>query len=92
MQDSTAKEKPLKDEAKDAAIVINGRRVTVSERELSFDRVVELSGQPTGPDIEFTISYRRGHGDKPEGSLVQGGEPVKVKEGMVFNADPTNRS
>lgn len=73
-------------------IYINGREVTVSEKELTFDQVVALSGMPTGPDIVFTISYRKGHGDTHEGSMVEGGSPVKVKKGMVFNVSSTNRS
>lgn len=76
----------------ETSIVINGREVPVSEKELSFDEVVALSGMPTGPDIVFTISYRKGHGEKPEGSMVEGGPPVKVKKEMVFNVSSTNRS
>ncbi len=73
-------------------IIINGRSVEVAQKELTFDEVVALSGLATGPDITFTITYRRGHGDKPEGSMVENGDPVKVKDGMIFNVDPTTRS
>jgi hypothetical protein len=73
-------------------IFINGREVKVSEKELTFDQVVALSGMPTGPEIVFTISYRKGHGEKPEGSMVEGGGPVNVMKGMVFNVSSTNRS
>jgi hypothetical protein len=73
-------------------IIINGRSVVVSEDELTFDEVVALSGLATGPNITFTITYRRGHGEKPDGSLVENGPPVKVKDGMIFNVDPTTRS
>ena len=78
--------------AREVTIVINGRRVKTDKKELSFDEVVALSGLPTGPGIVFTITYRRGHGDKHEGSMVEGGEAVKVKDGMIFNVDSTNRS
>jgi hypothetical protein len=78
--------------AREVTIVINGRRVKTDKTKLTFDEVVVLSGLPTGPDIMFTITYRRGHGDKHEGSMVEGGEPVKVKDGMIFNVDSTNRS
>jgi hypothetical protein len=77
---------------KDTKIIINGRAVETTLKELTFDQVVELSGMDTGPNIIFTITYRRGHGDKPEGSLVEGGAPVKVKENMIFNVTSTNRS
>ena len=46
---------------------------------------------PTGENIVFTITYRRGHGDKPEGSLVEG-ETVKIKKGMIFNVTATDKS
>lgn len=74
-------------------IVVNGREKTVTVRELSFADVVALAFDPppTGPDIVFTITYRRGHGEKPEGTLVEG-ETVKVKEGMIFNVSVTNKS
>jgi len=74
-------------------IVVNGREKTVTSKELTFDEVVNLAfddPQP-GPNIVFTITYRRGHGDKPEGSLVEGGT-VKVKDGMIFNVTRTDKS
>lgn len=46
---------------------------------------------PTGPNIVFTITYRRGHGDKPEGTLVEGGT-VRIKDGMIFNVTATDKS
>lgn len=79
-------------EGRERTIVINGRSIQTTERELDFAEVVALSGLPTGPDILFTITYRRGHGHKPEGSMVEGGPAVKVKDGMIFNVDATNRS
>jgi len=42
-----------------ATVVIKGRSVELSEDDLTFDRVVELSGLPTGPNLVFTITYRR---------------------------------
>lgn len=92
MSSTAATSKPVDERGHDTTIVINGRSVVVTAKELTFDQVVELSGLPTGPDVVFTISYRRGHGNKPEGSLVQGDDPVKVKDGMIFNVDCTTRS
>lgn len=78
---------------KDLTIVVNGREKVVSSKELTFDQVVALAFEnpPTGPYIVFTITYRRGLGDKPEGSLVEGG-PVRVKNGMIFNVTATDKS
>ena len=46
---------------------------------------------PTGENWEFTVTYRRGHGPKPQGSLVAG-ETVRVKKGMVFDVQATDKS
>ena len=86
------KEKP--DEAdKTVTIIVNGREKTVSEKGLTFDQLVNLAFEnpPTGEFICFTITYRRGQGSKPEGTLVEG-EVVKVKKGMVFNVTATDKS
>ena len=39
----------------------------------------------------FTVTYRRGRGDKPEGTLVEGGQ-VRAKNRMVFNVTATDKS
>jgi hypothetical protein len=74
-------------------IVVNGQQKTVEASELSFEQVVALAFDPvpTGPNVMFTITYRRGHGDKPEGTLTEG-ESVKVKEGMIFDVTATDKS
>ena len=80
-------------EHKDFTIIVNGRQKTVSARELSFAEVIALAFDPppTGQNTIFTITYRRGQGNKPEGSLVEG-ETVKIKEGMIFNVTATDKS
>ena len=77
----------------DTTVVVNGRDRTVSDDELSFEQVAALAFDPvpTGPNIVITITYRRGHGNKPEGSLLAG-DTVKVKEGMIFNVSVTDKS
>ena len=39
----------------------------------------------------FTVTYTRGEGHKPQGTLVEG-ETVKVKDGMIFNVTATDKS
>lgn len=80
-------------DTKQVTIVVNGTEKEVPKKEeLTFQEVVDLAdGLPKGPNIEYTITYRRGHDDKPAGSLVPGGE-VKVKQGMIFNVTATDRS
>ncbi len=91
---STQEDTEQEDEGgeKDITLVVNGRQKVVSDKELSFDEVAALAdGLPSGPYIVYTITYRRGHGNKPEGTLAEG-ESVKVKDGMVFNVTATDKS
>lgn len=77
---------------KEVTIIVNGRQKVVTKDELSFDEIVALAfdSPPTGDNIIFTITYRRGHGNK-EGTLAQG-DTVKIKNGMIFNVTATNKS
>jgi hypothetical protein len=79
------------DNDKDFAIIINGREKVVTMRELSFTEIVALANLPAGPNFFYTVTYKRGHGDKPEGVLVEG-EKVKIKKGMIFNVTATDKS
>ena len=79
---------------KEISIIVNGREKRVPKHDpLTFDEVVALAydNPPTGPYVCFTITYRRGQGNKPEGTLVEG-ESVKPKEGMIFNVTATDKS
>ncbi len=82
-----------KEHAPHFTIIVNGRQKLVTKKELTFAEVVALAfdNPPTGPNIVFTITYRRGEGNKPEGTLVEG-ETVKIKEGMIFNVTATDKS
>jgi hypothetical protein len=74
-------------------IIVNSRPKIVTSRELEYPEVLQLAFDPvpTGPDYLFTVVYRRGHGNKPEGTLVAG-QSVRVKEGMIFDVTATNKS
>ncbi|SMD25563.1 multiubiquitin domain-containing protein [Lentzea albidocapillata] len=74
-------------------VVVNGRTKIVTTDELTFEEVVGLAYDPvpSGPNWVFTVTYRRGHGNKPEGTLAPG-ESVKVKKGMIFNVTATDKS
>lgn len=79
---------------KPTTIIVNGRQHTVTTKELSFSDVVALAydnNPPTGSNWLFTVTYRRGEGNKPEGSMVEG-DSVRVHEGMIFNVTATDRS
>jgi hypothetical protein len=74
-------------------IIVNGREKVVTKKELSFAEIIALAFEtpPSGPNIVFTVTYRRGHGDKPEGTLLPG-ETVRIKRGMIFNVTATDKS
>jgi len=77
---------------KEYTIIVNTREKVVTEKELSFSDIVALAYEtpPTGPNIVFTVTYRRGHGNQ-QGSLVEG-QSVKIKDGMVFDVSCTDKS
>ena len=79
--------------SKSTVIIVNGRQKVTKAKELSFDDVVRLAfDDAIFNDVTiYTITFKRGHGDKPEGTLVEG-ESVKVKEGMIFNVARTDKS
>lgn len=74
-------------------IVVNAQNKVVTSKDLTYEEVVELAypTPPTGENVVITVTYRRGHGNKSEGTLVAG-ESVKAKEGMVFNVRATDKS
>jgi hypothetical protein len=74
-------------------ITVNAREKTVASKELTFNEVVALAFNPvpSGENIVVTVAFRRGHGNKPEGTLSEG-ETVKVKDGMIFDVTATDKS
>jgi multiubiquitin len=74
-------------------IIVNTRKKDVTKPKLSLDEVVRLAYDPvpTGPNILFTITYRHGPRQNPEGEMLEG-QTVRLKNGMVFNVKHTDRS
>jgi len=74
-------------------ITVNTEPKTVCKRLLSYDDVVELSGEkpPTGTDPEMTVQFEDADRRHPDGTLFSG-DFVKVKNGTIFHVSPTNRS
>jgi hypothetical protein len=75
------------------AIVVNAQPKEVAEPKLTFDDVVKLAFPipPEGQNILFTIKYRKGPAVNPKGSLLEG-QAVRIKDGMIFDVTPTDRS
>ncbi|MCO4099462.1 MAG: hypothetical protein HEQ38_08695 [Gemmatimonas sp.] len=73
-------------------IYVNAEPHLVSDKDISFEEVVALArGLPTGPNILYGVTYQRGHGNKPMGTLVAG-QTTKVKNEMIFSVTATDRS
>lgn len=74
-------------------IIVNGRPKIVTEKKLSFTEIVALAfdNPPSGPNIMFTITYRKGPHKNQEGTLLEG-KTIKIKNGMVFNVTATDKS
>jgi hypothetical protein len=76
-------------------IIVNGRQKTVPKNsELTVAQVIALAFDepPSGPNVEFTITFRKGGNEnRPEGTM-KGDETVKAKEGTVFNVTATDKS
>ena len=78
------------EKTKTVSIIVNTRSHAWVEREISFEQAVELAfpGQPYDP-AGTTVEYSRGHGHDRS---LRPGESVRVKDGMVFDVEPANRS
>ncbi len=79
---------------KEYTIYVNSRPKLVAPKELlTFEEIVALAfgAIDYNLNIVYTVTYRRGDGNKPEGTLVQG-ESLKPKEGMIFDVTRTDRS
>jgi hypothetical protein len=74
-------------------IYVEGKPYEWTKDEITYAEVVtlEVPDYPAHPEITYSVKYRNGHGNKPEGILVPGAS-VKVKEGMVFNVRSTGQS
>lgn len=74
-------------------IFVNGIEHKVPKEEISYEEVVTFAfpDYPQHPEINYSVKYKRGHGNKPEGVLLPG-ESVKVKDDMRFDVSPTGQS
>jgi hypothetical protein len=80
-------------ENKEFTIQVNARDKVWTEKKISFDEVIILAFEviSTDPNVSYSVTYKKGDNNKPEGIMVKGDE-VKVKDGMRFNVTETNRS
>ena len=75
-------------------IIVNAREKKVGKKEISFGEVVRLAfadNPPTGEFVEFTVTYRKAAGDKPDGILKKD-KSVAIKDGTAFHVTSTDKS
>lgn len=74
-------------------IIVNAREKGWKEEKISFKQVVELAFGTCidNPDIVYTVTYKRGPKQNPEGTMVKG-DSVYVKNKMLFNVTKTDKS
>lgn len=83
----------IRTKARHYVIIVNGREETVAGSHISYAQLVALAFNPvpSGPDVIFTITYRKGPPENPKGTLPEG-ESVSIKNRMIFDVIQTNRS
>ncbi len=79
--------------AQAVTIIVEGTPHPWPKGEITFAEVVtlEVPDYAQHPEITYSVKYRSGHGNKPDGVLVLGGS-VKVKDGMIFSVSETGQS
>ena len=78
---------------KEITINVNGDPHEVPKDDISYNSVVTLGFPdfPQHPQRIYSVKYRRGHGDKPEG-ILNPGTSIKVKDQMIFDVWFTGES
>ena len=74
-------------------IVVEGTPHEWPKGKITYTEVVtlEVPDYPQHPEITYSVTYKKGNGNKPEGILSPGAS-VRVKEGMIFNVSETGQS
>lgn len=80
-------------EKKEVTIYVNTTPHKWPKDEISYEQVVKLEvpDYPQNPPITYSVKYKKGPGNKPEGTLSKG-ISVKVKDGMEFTVSETGQS
>lgn len=80
-------------EKKETTIIVNTIPKIWPEKEISFEQVIKLAfaNPPTGPDTLFLVTYHKRGEDKKDLTMTAG-QTVHVKDGMIFDVEPSNRS
>jgi Xaa-Pro aminopeptidase len=80
-------------EKKIVTIIVEGTPHEWTKDEITYAEVItlEVPDYAQHSEITYSVKYKNGHGNKPEG-ILSPGSSVKVKEGMVFSVSETGQS
>ncbi len=80
-------------EKKTVTIIVNGTPHEWPKTQITYAEVVTLDvpDYPQHPEITYSVTYKKGDSEKPEGILPPGAS-VKAKERMEFSVSPTGQS
>jgi hypothetical protein len=83
----------MAEERKAVTIVVGGTAHEWPKDEITFAEVVtlEVPDYAQHPEITYSVKYKNGQGNKPEGILSPGAS-VKVKDDMIFSVSETGQS
>ena len=83
----------MAEDKKTVTIIVEGSPHEWPKGDISYAEVVtlEVPDYSQHPEITYSVKYKNGHGNKPEGILSPGAS-VKVKEGMIFSVSETGQS
>lgn len=83
----------MANEKKMVTIIVEGTPHEWPKTEITYAEVVtlEVPDYSQHPEITYSVKYKKGQGNKPEGVLSPGAS-VKVKEGMIFSVSETGQS
>ena len=76
---------------KEFTITVNGRDYPWNEKTISFAQVLSLIGVSETDKIYYMITYSKGEDKEPKGEITKT-KDAKVKDGMIINAKPNNKS
>jgi len=76
---------------KEFNIVVNGRDYIWKEKKISYSQVLNLIGVQETDTVYYIITYSKGVDEKPKGEITKT-KDVTVKDGMIINAKPNNKS
>lgn len=73
------------------SIIVNGSQHEWAKEDITYGDVVMLAKPTDSLPFAYSMTYRKGRADKPEG-ILHPNESVKVNDGMLFNVYDTSNA